>query len=233
MSGTFEVSIISATDVHTLPDIWPVEAFRRLLELAEFEEAQSIPDSDLLDMTLMVLQDLGNQRAGEFVLQTVFGETMRPGVRQNLVDDLQEDEPWSDYAVVGQQKGLFIAVVLLQQAFPNRYGVPDARFLRFSVRALSEAGVTKLDNPTPSWLMRLLGAGMKDTNVLHRLYETELAGAPFPDAPDLIWHLEPAPPQHGEHMEQRKKTFDLVSSRMWLGPLQKGQVFRATPPIRD
>jgi hypothetical protein len=104
--------------------------------------------------------------------------------------------------------------------------------MRFSVQALSEDGISMLTTLTPSWLIRILSAGMNDSNVLHRLYEQELAGAPFTDAPGLIWHLEQMPQEVGQPTENRKKTFDLVSAKMWFEPLQKGQVFRAKPPVR-
>jgi hypothetical protein len=48
---------------------------------------------------------------------------MRSGVRRNPVDDLEEDELWNDFAVIGQQMGLFTAVVLIQQV-PHDVGLP-------------------------------------------------------------------------------------------------------------
>lgn len=50
--------------------------------------------------------------------------------------DLPQDEPWSDFADVLQQRGIFIAVVLLHKAFPTRYGTPDAQILSVSVQRI-------------------------------------------------------------------------------------------------
>ncbi len=108
MPNAYHVSILSIREVHTLAGIWNNDSLRTLLELAEVDDLGDITDGDLLEMCLMVLQDLGNQKAGELVLEVVFGDRMRPGVRQNLVDDLQENEPWSDFAVTSVSNMVFL-----------------------------------------------------------------------------------------------------------------------------
>ena len=150
---------------------------------------------------------------------------MRPGVRQNLVDDLQQDEPWADYAVVAQQRGIFIAVVLLQQAFPNRYDTPEALVLRFNIRATSGSGEVDIDATRPAWLVRLLACGMSETDVLPRLYEAELASGPFTDAAGMIWQCERLSNDEGSN--RNSATFELISSRLWFAPLARGMNFQA------
>lgn len=227
MTSPFEVSILSAEEVHSLPGIWPAEALRQLLVKAEIDDAKSIVESDLLEMALMALQDLGNQAAGELVLEIIFGDAMRSGVRQNLVDDLQETSPWDDFATVEQQRGLFIAVVLLHQAFPNRYGTPDALRLKFTVQALSEAGSTALAAATAPWLIRILSFGLSDSDVLHRLYEDDLRSGPFKDAPGLIWYCEADTATGSEGKPVKVRSLDMISSMLWFGTLGKRQTFRS------
>lgn len=226
MKNAYEVTIQATREVHSLPGIWTAQALRQLLGMADFEDAHLIEESELLEMVVMALQDLGNQAAGELVLEAVFGETMRPGVRQNLVDDLQEDQPWADFAEVSQQRGLFIAVVLLHRAFPNRYGTPDAMQVRFSVRALAGDGVRQLAAAAPAWIVRLLASGMQETDILHRLFEDDLAGGPFKDAPGIIWHCEGIEDGGGGSA----RVFELIASRQWFGPLKEEQTFVAKTP---
>ncbi len=217
MTNTFEVTINTRTEVHTLPGIWGSASLRQLLILMELEDLAAESDSDLLDLVLMSLQDLEHQHAGERVLETVFGETMKPGVRQNLVDDLRDEEPWQDFSSVGQQRGIFTAVVLMAQAFPNRYPTPDAISLGFTVRALAESGKSELRQHNPAWIVRLLACGMQESDILQRLYEVELKGGSFSDAAGIIWHLE----QRSEH------EFEIISSMSWLAPLKRLDTFRA------
>ena len=172
----------------------------------------------------MVLQDLGNQKAGELVLEAVFGESMRPGVRQNLVDDLQEEEPWSDFAEVSQQRGIFIAVCLLQKAFPTRYGTPDAREIRVKIKPMASAGIAALKVPRADWLIRLLACGMSEHDVVHRLYGAELKTGEFKDAPGLIWDCEPV---DDPACTDTSQTFDITASAQLFKSLTARQSFKA------
>lgn len=226
MSQKNEVEIISAKQVHTLPGIWPPETLRKLLTLVEYDGVDQIEEKDLLDMAIMAIQDMGHQRAGESVLEVIFGDTMRPGVRQNLVDDLQQDEPWEDFANVAQQRGIFVAVVLLQQAFPNRYAVPDALALRLSIHGPGDGEDLAEQAADPVWLVRLLARGMPDTAPLNRLYEAEVSSGPFPDAAGLVWHCEVHDRTKDESARDAIVTVDLIAPYMWFESLTRGMVFR-------
>ncbi|NNE05650.1 MAG: hypothetical protein HKO64_11195 [Xanthomonadales bacterium] len=229
MPSTYEVGIQSLEEVHSLPGIWSNEALRELLVLADMDDIGQVEDSELLEITIMALQDLGNQKAAELVLEAVFGESMRAGVRQNLVDDLQQDEPWEDFAEVSKQRGLFIAVVLLEKAFPNRYATPDALLMRFVIRAVSRNASEEMKASDPAWMMRLLAYGMSGDDVLNRLYEAELASGPFADAAGIIWYFEALADEEGDESQPAiaGKRFVIIAPHMWLDPLKKGQVFRA------
>ena len=105
MPNTYHVSILSLDEIHSLTGAWGNDDLRKVLALAAADDIGEIADGDLEEICLMSLQDIGNQRAGEIVLEAVFAESMRPGVRQNLVDDLEEDQPWNDFAQISQQRG--------------------------------------------------------------------------------------------------------------------------------
>lgn len=222
MPSSFQVTILSVSEVHTLTGAWDNDSLRRLLKLAEFDGLGDIADGDLLEMSLMVLQDLGNQKAGELVLETVFGDSMRPGVRQNLVDDLQENEPWNDFAEVSQQRGIFVAVCLLHKAFPTRYGTPDALELRVRIQAPTSSGVAALEAPRADWLIRLLARGMSEHAIVHRLYGDELKSGEFRDAPGLIWDCEPVDDPAGT---ADSRTFDITASAQLFNTLHARQSF--------
>jgi hypothetical protein len=144
-------------------------------------------------------------------------------VRQNLVDDLQENEPWSDFAEVDQQRGIFVTVCLLQQAFPNLYGTPDAVELGVNVQAGAAQDLAPLLELRPEWVVRLLSAGLDEHNILHRLYTGELIGGAFKDAPGLIWQLQID--DIGD--QETSRNFTLIASRQLLGSLAIGQEFSA------
>jgi len=223
MTSSYQVTVLSVSEVHELTGSWEIESLRSLLELAEVDELGDIADADLLEMSLMVLQDMGNQKAGELVLETVFGDSMRPGVRQNLVDDLQENEPWNDFAEVSQQRGIFVAVCLLHKAFPTRYGTPDALELRVKIQSLTKSAAAALDTPQAAWLIRLLAGGMSEHAIVHRLYSAELRSGEFKDAAGLIWDCEPV--DEPASMDN-SRTFDITASAQLLNTLTVRQSFQ-------
>ena len=210
-----ELEILNTTTVHSLPGIWTGHELRNLLLKLDMPETEGLGEADLLEMTLMALQDIGHQKAGEAVLESVFGASISAGVRQNLVDDLQDEEPWQDFSNVKQQGGIFVAVVL-SQAFPNRYPNPDALKLELAVRGADPAG---LDNVV---LIRLLSTAMAPTDVLRRLYSTELSQGYFEDADGMVWHRQ----------QQDDENLSIISSRQWLGPLKKGMQVSGRLPGR-
>lgn len=225
MPNVFEVSVLSVSEVHELAGTWENTSLRALLELAEVDDLGDIADADLLEMSLMVLQDLGNQKAGELVLETVFGNSMRPGVRQNLVDDLQEHEPWSDFAEISQQRGIFVAVGLLHKSFPTRYGTPDALKIRIKIQPRTIAGAAVLTKtPRTDWLIRLLACGMSEDAFVHRLYAAELKAGPFEDAPGLIWECDFVEEPEGE---DTSRIFDITASAQLLKSLATRKSFTA------
>jgi hypothetical protein len=222
--ATFTVSVLAQDEIHALPGTWDGAAFKRVLELADADDIGEIAEGDLEDICLMTLQDLGNHRAGEVVLEAVFGESMRAGVRQNLVDDLQEDQPWDDFADVTKQRGIFIAVCLLQKAFPARYGTPDASRVRVQIQAQTDAGLAAIDPQKSAWLVRLLACGLDHNNFVHRLYEDELKSGPFAEAAGLIWEAvlldDPDTPELARMIR-------VTGSSQLFGALFKGQQFKA------
>jgi hypothetical protein len=224
MPDSFDVSVLSQDEVHALTGDWDNEAFRNVLALADADDIGEIAEEDLEDICLMSLQDIGNQRAGEIVLEAVFGASMRPGVRQNLVDDLQEDQPWNDFAEVSQQRGIFVAVCLLHKAFPIRYGTPDATRLTVRIQAETSAGLTSIEPQNCAWLVRMLACGLSDDNIVHRLYGDELKKGAFTEAAGLIWQAEIAEEPTEDALT---RTITIAASSNLFNSLSAGQHFKA------
>lgn len=224
----FNVEIHEMEEVHVLPGMWLPEQLREVLVLAEYDDP--VDEAELLDMTLLVLQDFEEQAAGEIVLQAVFGDSMSPGVRENLVDDLRDDRPWEQFSRVNQQKGVFQAVVLLQSAFPRRYGVPDALRIRLKVAATDAQTSRWLTNgPAVLLLLRLLASAMDDDAVLMRLYGEEMQVKGFPHAEAILWSVQTV--ESSTAGQEAVYVCDIYAAHQWLSPLAEVQNWQgvATP----
>ena len=226
----FCVSVTNWSEVHSLPNSWPPLLLRKLLELAEFDDP--VADEELLEMTLMGLQDLGLRKASDAVLQVVFRNSMSSGVRQNSIDDLQDNRPWEQFATVAMQAGIFEAVVLLQKAFPNHFGIPDAIKLGFTIEHTDGENI-EISNKAllPTFLLRILACGMPDNAVFRRLFAEELAAEKFPNAEAILWHVEENSISQSSGAEPTKisaRTYEVISSWQWLGSLEDLEGWSAT-----
>jgi hypothetical protein len=216
----FEVTIQASEEIHELPNGWPTQRLQALLARLEMDE---VGEEDAMEMATMALQDLEVDEASDRVLENVFGDRMRPGVRQNLIPDLRDDRPWEEFVEISQQSGIFEAVVLLQRAFPRDFGKPDAVSLGLRIETASRSAGEWLDASPPDagLLMRILAAGMDDRAALLRLFDEPLAGDRFPEAAAILWHVErigAAPPA---------RDFRLISSHQWFDALGDRKTFTA------
>ncbi|GJM44280.1 MAG: hypothetical protein DHS20C21_11220 [Gemmatimonadota bacterium] len=217
----FQAQLLGWKQIHELPDGW---TSGQLLSLLESLEVDDVSENDAMEMATLALQDLETDEASDRVLEAVFGETMRRGVRQNLAHDLTEDRPWEDFAELSQQKGIFNALVLLQRAFPRDYDRPDAVSIVLRLETGSERGNTWLDAspPDPAFLLRILAGGMNDSAMLKRLFGESLRGRSFPEAGALLWQVS----RSADAAPGRE--FTLISSHQWFDPLKDVESWTAT-----
>lgn len=218
---TFTVTILDRVEVHKLKDSWLLPDLQKLAAIIDLEEVDTYSPTELYDYLLMALQDLGHQKAGEAVLEAIFGDDMRPGQRQNLVDDLKDKEPWQDFSDVAQQPGIFNAVVIMYDAFTNLYPNPDAIHMKLQTSRQKSATTGALSDAD---LVRLLAAGMAENDILNRLYEDELKAGDFSLARNILWDRE------DDNTDSSAATIEVVSSRHWLGSLAKGDNYTASIP---
>ncbi len=227
MTPQFDVLITQLKSVHDIPNALTVETYRQFLEAAEFDDIDDIEPVDMLDMAIMALQDLEPEESAEIVLATILGDRLSKGVRQNLIHDMKEEALWEQYAEINCHADLFLAGVVLNQAFPKVFTYPDIGRLSLTITAINETAETLLQQtPSPAFLARLLANGMGERGLIIRLYEEQVTGTHFSAASSIIWRSEAGEPI----MTDGELTRQLViySSWEWLRPLKEIHEFQAT-----
>lgn len=216
----FQLAIDHWSEIHEFPDSWPIVRLREVLELLDYDDTTS--DEELSDTVLMLLDDQGPRKAAEIVLEAVFGDQMSAGIRQNIAEDLQEDEPWAQHAAVDQQAGIFAAVVLLERALPRFFGHPEAVLFQLKVSSsVTEAQAWLTDQVDAALIVRLLAQGMDSEATLNRLYEDELDGDCFPAARDILWCISKTDPG----------CYSIISSLHWMASLEDRNSWTANASI--
>jgi len=226
MTKVFNISVTGLEKVFDMPDTWTEEDYRGLAHQLEVEDIDDISGSDLLEMVLMALQDLEPREAADAVLAYKLPTSTKPGVRQNIVQDLLEDQrPWEEAADIKLHAGIFAAAVLLQKAFPKSFSRPDMLHLTMQLTgSLPESSGILSNPPEAAFVTRILADAMNENSILERLYEEQLASNDFPDAEYIIWQAEFSAQSLGE---LSSAVLSVYSSAHWLDAMEEVSDFQS------
>ena len=214
----FLVQVSSVKVIHDMPGSWLDADYRRLLAEQEVDGVEDVSGNDLLDITLMALQDMEPDDAADAVLACKLQGDISSGARRNVVDDLLEEQrPWEDAADIRLHSRIFAAAVLLQKAFPKSFARPDMMQLVLKVQASTpEAGKILARPPQAAFVTRMLADAMDAHSILERLYDEQLAAHHFAEAEGIIWLAEFS--NHSAADNTARLT--VYSSEHWLDAMQ-------------
>ena len=215
----FDVSVKGLKKIHDLPDSWSETDYRELLREMEIDGLDDLGGSDLYDVLLMALQDLGAEQAGESVLAHRLQQRVSRGVRENIVQDLLEGQrAWEENSNLYLHADIFAACVLLYAALPGDFPKPDMMRLDLHLWAAGSAGKKLLEEPLQAaFIARMLADGMSEKSILERLFGKQLAGRSFPEAEGIIWRAE-----LGElSADGSEAILTVYSSRHWLQAMEE------------
>lgn len=214
MKTEFNVRILSFDVLEQLSDSWQASRFQAMLDDMDYGDTSGLSNAELQEMCLLSLQDLEPNEAAEVVLRCRFGNRLRDGQIKNCAHEMLDEKLWEHYAEMSFHEDFFHVGSLLFAAFPHEFPTPDAVRIRLEVEAKNAAGRESLSKPVNEpFAVRLLADGMSDSAVLHRLFDEQLAGGPFPEAESIIWIM------HQEMVNDSTLQLEVISSGCWLDPL--------------
>jgi len=211
----FDVSVASVEEVHDMPGTWSDDDYRQLLTRLEVDGVDDVTGSDLLEITVMALQDLEADEAADAVLAYKLGGRISAGARGNIVEDLLDNQrPWEELSDIKLHASIFATAVLLHQAFPASYAKPDMMRVILQVRAaMPEAKELLSKQPEAAFVARMLADALSENSILERLFDEQLLALSFPEADGIIWHAE------FSDQSQAENSFAMLtvySSEHWL-----------------
>lgn len=216
MNYKYQASLLELKEVHELPEGWSKNNLIKLLECIEYDDIDSIPDEDLKEMTIMALSDLDLKEATVKTLETRLGDKLTKGQRENLSQELREERLWEEYGEISFHEELFNVSTMLYWAFPKKFHEPDIVHIKVKVNALNTQSAINLQQPTPSFLARLLNDGMDNHNIIHRLFDDQMATNKFPESEHIIWKFE----ESGFIAESKTNIFTIYTSWNWVDELK-------------
>ncbi len=227
MQAQFTVQIDSFRKINKIQNAWSDQDYRVLMEIMGLDDGlEGMDASELREMCMMSLNDLETHEAANVVLTHLFADELEKGELsegkiEQLSHDISDDRLWEEYSDCLYHERFFSAYALLREAFNGIFAKPTGVEFVVNVTAQNSEDLAIFDESAASSMVRLLANGMNDNALLHRLYEDQIKGNEFPQAPGIVWQLK----QLAENGLTRQ--FSLVSSSFWFESFEQVDEFEA------
>ena len=122
MANKFDVYVKELKKVDDIHGTWDDKDYHSLMSMSEIDGRKGFAGEELLEMTIMALQDMEPGEAADIVLEYKLKDTVSAGIRKNIINDLLDnDSPWEEYSDIRFHKNLFATSVLLHKTFPSQF----------------------------------------------------------------------------------------------------------------
>ena len=194
-----------------------------MLDEMEFGDTSKMEAGEMIEMTLLALQDLEPAEAAKIVLSQHLGQKLNVGQIQNAASELQDEKLWEEYANMALHEGMFNVGSVLYKALPRLFPEPDAVKVTLEVTADNQAAKELLtEEVREPFLVRLLADGMDKDSALHRVFEDQLNGHSFPEADNIVWIWAVTA------KDEQTISIEVTSSGYWLDPLRNTQSYTSS-----
>lgn len=228
MQSQFTVQIDSFRKINKIPNAWSNEDYRVLMEIMGLDDGlEGMDATELREMCLMSLNDLEADEAAKVVLMHLFADELAnneltEGKIEQLSHDMSDDRLWEEYSDCLYHERFFSAYVLLREAFNGIFAQPTGVEFLVNVTAGDIDDMAIFDESPSASMVRLLANGLNENTLLHRLYDEQIEGELFPQAPGIVWKLQQVAD------EGLTRQFSVVSSFFWFESFAQIDEFEAS-----
>lgn len=202
----YQIKINSAATVEEMPDYWSTEDYVQLLAKFNYPDAEKASNDTLNELLMMAITDYEPNEAAAILLAYKLSDKLNEGQIDQISNDMLLDKIVEEYPDISVHATLFHINQLLYKAFNGKFPNTKATLIDCTITPLEEDGETEL---TKEMTLKLLGAGLSDSNLVKRLFTEQMAGnIPFPEAENILWELNPGADQH----------FQILTSENWISP---------------
>lgn len=202
----YQININSASTVEEMPGYWTTEDYVRLLGKFNYPDAEKASKDTLNELLLMAITDYEPNEAAAILLEDKLSDELNEGQIEQISNDMLLDKIVEEYPEISLHATLFHINQLLYKAFNGKFPNTKATLIACTITPLEEDGETEL---TKEMVLKLLGAGLTDRNLVQRLFTEQMAGTvPFPEAENILWELTPA----------AGHSYEILTSENWISP---------------
>lgn len=199
----FKIQINSVTIVDEIPNYWTTQDYINLLEIFNFPDTQSIKKENLLEYLKMAVTDFEPTEAAALLLTYKLSKQLTEGQIHQLSNDMLLDKVCEEYPEISLHQPLFCINQFLFKAYNGKFPNASATIIECEVNSVEE----NIDLNNKDLFLRILVKGLADSNVIKRLFTSQLAeNLDFPEANDILWELE----------DRGNNRFKVVTSEYWI-----------------
>lgn len=197
----FTISIQKIRSIEKIEGYWKKEDYIKLLALFDFDDADTVPENELIDMLAMAIADYEPADAAEIVLNYKLKGMLKDSQIKNIAHEMLEDKIAEEYPDISMHYPLFNINQLLFTAYNGKFPKTIASVIDFELVFKSKVDVSK------EIVLRCLSDLLTEKSLLKRLFDEQLdSEEELNDAKSIIWELKSL----GENQYQ------IITSDYWL-----------------
>ena len=197
----FTIKLKNIRTIEKIEGYWKKEDYINLLELFDYPDATSVPETELFEMLSMAISDFEPDEAAEIVLTYKLNNILKKGQIENLSHEMLVDKVAEDYADISLHYPLFNINQLLFEVYNGKFPKTLASIIDFELSFASKLDVTK------EIVLRTISDLLSEKSLLKRLFNEQLDSEnELKDAESIIWDLK----------SMGDNNYQLISSDYWL-----------------
>jgi hypothetical protein len=197
---------IKITEVKTVNEFdfyWKPEDYISLLKEFDFPDAEKSKKEELLELLFMAITDFEPNESAQILLTYKLGDKLNEGQIQSLSHEMINDKVAEEYPEPSLHFALFNINQLLYRAYNGTFPNTEASIIELEITPITNSEV-EIDKEI---LIKALVAGLKDNNLIKRLFEQQINGhVLFSDAANTIWEIK----------KLNDKNYQLITSKYWV-----------------
>ena len=199
----FKITINKVSTVNEITSYWNNQDYKKLLEMFEFPEVETIQPENLKEMLFMAITDFEPNTAANKLLTYKLSDQLGAGQIDQISNDMLVDKMCEECPEIELHYTLFNINQLLFKAYNGKFPNAKATMVDFTITA---KGVFE-NQITKDIVLKSFSNGISDTCVIKRLFEDQLISEiPFEQAESILWELN----------KTGDKQFTLITSEYWL-----------------
>ncbi len=198
-----KIKIKEVKTVNEFDFYWKPEDYINLLKEFDFPDAEKSKKEDLLELLHMAITDFEPNESAQILLTYKLGHELNEGQIQSLSHEMINDKVAEEYPEPSLHFALFNINQLLYRAYNGTFPNTEATIIDMEISPITDSDV-EIDKEI---LIKALGAGLKDNNLIKRLFEEQITGkVSFTDAANTIWNVK----------KLTDNNYQLITSKYWV-----------------